>query len=75
MTGRHFVEQRMDEQLLERVGCYCSECYREFRIGESAYYDLHEYRYVCGGCAENLTQSREGESSEIPEEMNEASLF
>lgn len=75
MNGRHFLEQQMEERLLERVGRYCSECYREFKIGESAYYDLQEYRYVCTECAKRLSRQREEKSPETIEEMREASLF
>ena len=64
MNGTHFVEQRGNERILSYVSRYCAECYRELRDGETLYYDLEHYRYLCRECAGRLAEMLEGYKEE-----------
>ncbi|WP_457606171.1 hypothetical protein [Nitratifractor sp.] len=73
MNSQCFVEQTGTEELLERVGRYCAECFSEFVPGERIYYDMNDYRYLCGSCAETLSEKMD-ERCEIVEDEG-GSLF
>jgi len=74
MNTSSFVEQQSNERILTFVARYCAECYREFRVGETIFYDMQEYRYLCTDCADKLAERRE-EACEIIEETNGEGLF
>ncbi|WP_457603128.1 hypothetical protein [Nitratifractor sp.] len=72
MNGRHFVQQRGNEKIFTCVSRYCAECYRELKEGETLYYDLENYRYLCRDCANRISEARglcvhETEESEYKE--------
>ena len=73
MNDQCFVAQQSSEKILEFVTRYCTECYREFTVGETIYYDMQTYRYLCRDCAEKLSE-RMDEQCEIVEE-EQAGLF
>jgi len=70
MSSSHehcFVRQEATEEILHRVGTLCAECYRELLPGESIYYDLTHYRYLCQECADSQAQQLD-EACEVEEE-------
>jgi len=73
MNTQCFVEQRSDERILNFVTRYCAECYREFSLGETLFYDMQEFRYLCDDCARLLAERMDDEC-EIVEEQ-EGGLF
>jgi len=42
-----FVRQSATPKILEYVSRFCAECYHEFSEGETLYYDMQNYRYLC----------------------------
>jgi len=65
-----FVRQEATTKILEFVSRFCAECYREFSPGESIFYDMQNYRYLCEGCAEELARHLD-EACEVAEEDEE----
>ncbi len=58
-----FLEQNANSKILENVTKFCSRCYNEFKENDFIYYDIENFRYLCGECAccisEELQTSQE----------------
>ncbi len=67
MTTHCFLEQEATENILLRVTNVCGLCYQSFTAGETIYYDMHHYRYLCKGCMEDLSKKL-NEECEVVEE-------
>jgi hypothetical protein len=63
-----FVSQQADDNILLHVTNVCAECYRDLHAGDSIYYDMLSYRYLCTECAEQLSDQMNDEC-EIEEEI------
>jgi hypothetical protein len=70
MNEHCFVRQPATPKILEGVSRLCAECYREFSEGETIFYDLQGYRYLCRECAEELLRKLD-EACETDEERTE----
>lgn len=62
-----FVSQEATEEILLRVTNVCANCYTDLKEGDTIYYDLQNYRYLCINCKEELVE-RMNEECEIEEE-------
>lgn len=49
-----FIDQVASHEILKCVTNLCSECYDELKVGDTIYYDLREYRYLCQECHRKL---------------------
>ncbi len=49
-----FVTQEATEEILLRVTNVCAQCYSDIQKGDTIYYDLQNYRYLCEHCQEEL---------------------
>jgi len=65
-----FVRQSATPKILEFVSRFCAECYHEFAEGETLYYDMQNYRYLCESCADALARHLD-ELCEVSEEEEE----
>jgi len=61
-----FVAQEATDTILLGVTNVCAECYNTLSIGDTIYYDLQSYRYICTPCQEVLC-ARMNEQCEILE--------
>jgi len=68
-----FVTQVATEEILLRVTNVCGECYNDIVEGDTIYYDMQTYRYLCQSCQEKLCEQM-NEECEIVEEA-EGGLF
>ncbi len=57
MNTQCFVEQSATSNILLRVTNVCGLCYKAFEEGETIYYDMHSYRYLCRDCMEKLASN------------------
>ena len=69
-----FVAQEATEALLLRVTNVCGECYADFKKGDTVYYDMQQYRYLCECCKEKLCAMMDEITCEIVKEES-PSLF
>jgi len=69
-----FVAQEATPSLL-RIATLCGECYAEICEGDTVYYDMEHYRYLCECCKERLCSIMDEETCEIVREEEEPSLF
>jgi len=69
-----FVAQEATPELL-RIVTVCGECYNEIRQGDTVYYDMEHYRYLCACCKEKLCAVMDEETCEIVAEEEAPSLF
>ncbi len=73
MSSACFVTQEVTEEILLRVTNVCAECYDDIVEGDTVYYDMQTYRYLCQACQEKLCEQM-NEDCEIVEEEG-ATLF
>ncbi len=73
MSSACFVSQEASKEILLRVTNVCAECYDDINDGDTIFYDMQNYRYLCQCCQEKLC-SQMNEDCEIVEEES-ASLF
>ena len=69
-----FVAQEATSELLLRVTNVCGECYADLREGDTVYYDMEHYRYLCACCKEKLCAMMDEETCEIVSD-EEPTLF
>jgi len=73
MSSVCFVSQEATKEILLRVTNVCAECYDDIHNGDTIYYDMQSYRYLCACCQEKLC-TQMNEDCEIVEEES-TSLF
>lgn len=73
MSSACFVSQEASKEILLRVTNVCAECYDDINDGDTIFYDMQNYRYLCQCCQEKLC-AQMNENCEIVEEES-ASLF
>lgn len=69
-----FLENRVDNNVLQNITKYCSHCYRELLLDEQIYLNQQTYSYLCSDCACELSEALE-EDEPIIELEREESLF
>ena len=68
MSAQSFVDQIATEEILQRVTHLCAECYDDLIVGETIYYDMQTYRYLCHKCHYELADEASEECEVIEEE-------
>ena len=54
MSSECFITEKATEEILLRVTNVCAECYDDINTGDTIYYDMQNYRYLCECCQEKL---------------------
>ncbi len=52
-----FFTQEATEDILFRVTSVCAECYSDISVGDTIYYDMQDYRYLCKCCQEKFVKA------------------
>jgi hypothetical protein len=73
VNDHSFLSQRANDTILLHVANVCAECYHDFHVGDSIYYDMEGCRYLCLECAEHLSDEM-NVARDIEEQMSN-SLF
>ena len=73
--GACFVAQTATRDILLRVTNVCGECYGDLNEGDTIYYDMQQYRYLCECCKEKLCAVMDEQTCEIIDENRQDSLF
>ena len=73
MSSACFVTQIATKEILLRVTNVCGECYDDINIGDTIYYDMQNYRYLCQSCQEELCE-RMNENCEVIQEAADTLL-
>ena len=73
MSSACFVTQIATKEILLRVTNVCGECYDDINIGDTIYYDMQNYRYLCQPCQEELCE-RMNENCEVIQEAADTLL-
>jgi len=66
-----FVDEIATREILLRVTNVCGECYCDLKEGDTIYYDLQHYRYLCEACHEKSEEEMDGQH----EVFEEGGLF
>ena len=69
-TSICFVTQEATEEILLRVTNVCAQCYSDIHVGDTIYYDMQSYRYLCHSCQEELSEKMNEECEIVEEEPN-----
>ena len=74
--SRHngFVTQVATREILTRVTHFCSECYNPLDEGETIYYDMQYYCFLCPVCYQEQMEKM-GKNEERVREERGATLF
>ena len=73
INENYFLSSKVDNNTLQNITRYCSECYSELQLEEKIYLYQETYSYLCKSCA--CQKSEEIDAEEIVEEEESASLF
>jgi len=69
MSSADFITQVATKEIFLRVTNVCGECYDNFCKGDTIYYDMQNFRYLCQSCHEAVWgQIHENCESEEDEE-------
>lgn len=63
-----FLSETATQDLLNRVTDVCSECYATLEVGETIYYDMQQYRYLCSECQKKIAETMNEDCEVIPEQ-------
>ena len=54
MKRNSFLKQEATVEIISNVADFCSECYTTLAPLEIIYYDMHNYRFICASCQEEI---------------------
>lgn len=70
VVSQCFTQTEATQDLLLRVTNVCSVCYDDLKIGDTIYYDLQKYRFLCECCCKKLS-SQMDEACQVVREEDE----
>ena len=68
MTPNCFITQVATKDILLRVTNVCAECYEDIQEGDTIFYDMQTYRYLCHVCQEVMCDQMNAECEIVGEE-------